>query len=654
MALNKLIPNGETGASARIKINTAFDAIDLNTTKAHEHSNKSVLDTITTGDITNWDNKEDNLGVPSINGQILSSDTTGNRIWIDVPGCDMSSDQCASIKANNTLSSTNYVISKQELDNSTQGVINLIVNHANNDNVHLTSDQNDALDGANSPSSSNPLATMADIPSSSGDMLKSVYDTNDNGIVDNAEKVNNHTVETDVPAGAVFTDTIYDDTALSNRVSTNETNIANLDTRVSQNETDITNLESVVNGKQDDLGLGNPGQVLATDTAGTGTEWIDVSGGSAGCDMTADQCAGIKANTDLSSTNKVVDEDQLLRHENNMISHMTEDQNEAFDNANSPSATNPLATMADIPSSAGDMLKSVYDTNDNGIVDNAEKVNGLTVETAVPAGAVFTDTVYDDTALSNRVSTNETNISNLDTRVSQNETDIGNLQTAAGNYVLVDGSRTMTGDLVIEKNNPALVLIDRNTTSPGSHLLIYTDVGSGDVLNSLIGLDDEKVLLIQKSDSTGNGPITTLKMDESEPGLVKVIDEFNSSIALPTLDEHLSNKKYVDQEVSTKQDNLGFGTAGQVLATNTSANGLEWIDANESLTEVYNEIPTLQIGANTIQLTNPAKAETLRVYKNGLRQANSIDYTYNETAKLISFLNGNFTATDTVVLDYKY
>lgn len=39
----------------------------------------------------------------------------------------------------------------------------------------------------------------------------------------------------------------------------------------------------------------------------------------------------------------------------------------------------------------GDMLKSVYDTNDNGVVDNSELVNGLTVETAVPAGAVFGD-----------------------------------------------------------------------------------------------------------------------------------------------------------------------------------------------------------------------------------------------------------------------
>lgn len=45
-------------------------------------------------------------------------------------------------------------------------------------------------------------------------------------------------------------------------------------------------------------------------------------------------------------------------------------------------------------SAFGDMKKSVYDKTGNGIVDNAEKVNGLTVLTAVPANAKFTDTVY--------------------------------------------------------------------------------------------------------------------------------------------------------------------------------------------------------------------------------------------------------------------
>ena len=37
------------------------------------------------------------------------------------------------------------------------------------------------------------------------------------------------------------------------------------------------------------------------------------------------------------------------------------------------------------------MNKSTYDTDNNNKVDDAEKVNGLTVETAVPANAIFTD-----------------------------------------------------------------------------------------------------------------------------------------------------------------------------------------------------------------------------------------------------------------------
>lgn len=53
---------------------------------------------------------------------------------------------------------------------------------------------------------------------------------------------------------------------------------------------------------------------------------------------------------------------------------------------------------------SGDMLKSTYDNNDNGIVDNAEKVNGFTVAKSVPSDAKFTDTVYDDTELQNAVS----------------------------------------------------------------------------------------------------------------------------------------------------------------------------------------------------------------------------------------------------------
>lgn len=45
------------------------------------------------------------------------------------------------------------------------------------------------------------------------------------------------------------------------------------------------------------------------------------------------------------------------------------------------------------PAGSGDMNKSVYDTNDDGTVDNADTVNGFTVGVNVPADAKFTDTV---------------------------------------------------------------------------------------------------------------------------------------------------------------------------------------------------------------------------------------------------------------------
>ena len=55
------------------------------------------------------------------------------------------------------------------------------------------------------------------------------------------------------------------------------------------------------------------------------------------------------------------------------------------------SALQELQADIDAGSAGGDMLQSVYDTDGNSTVDDAETVNGLTVLTAVPAGAVFTD-----------------------------------------------------------------------------------------------------------------------------------------------------------------------------------------------------------------------------------------------------------------------
>lgn len=46
-------------------------------------------------------------------------------------------------------------------------------------------------------------------PAGTGDMQKSVYDPDNDGIIDNAKKANGHTVQKDVPENAEFTDTTY-------------------------------------------------------------------------------------------------------------------------------------------------------------------------------------------------------------------------------------------------------------------------------------------------------------------------------------------------------------------------------------------------------------------------------------------------------------
>ena len=49
----------------------------------------------------------------------------------------------------------------------------------------------------------------------------SKFDADGDGVVDNAAKVNGHTVGSDVPAGAVFTDTAYDDSEMKAAVKAN-------------------------------------------------------------------------------------------------------------------------------------------------------------------------------------------------------------------------------------------------------------------------------------------------------------------------------------------------------------------------------------------------------------------------------------------------
>lgn len=102
-------------------------------------------------------------------------------------------------------------------------------------------------------------------PEGSGDMLKSVYDTDDDGKVDAAEDadtVSGHTVLKDVPSDAKFTDTVYDDTEvrtlINGKISSTEkgavSGVATLDSNGKVPSSQLPSyVDDVINGYYNNL-----------------------------------------------------------------------------------------------------------------------------------------------------------------------------------------------------------------------------------------------------------------------------------------------------------------------------------------------------------------------------------------------------------------
>lgn len=80
----------------------------------------------------------------------------------------------------------------------------------------------------------------------------------------------------------------------------------------------------------------------------------------------------------------------------------------------------------------GDMLKAVYDTTGNGVVDNAEKVNGHTVAVDVPLNAKFTDTTYLFNTAYNATTNKAATMADIPTNISAFNNDAGYI---TGSYV---------------------------------------------------------------------------------------------------------------------------------------------------------------------------------------------------------------------------
>ena len=365
-----------------------------------------------------------------------------------------------------------------------------------------------------------------------GDMTKAVYDTNDSGVVDDAELVNGLTVETAVPPGAVFTDTIYDDTAIQAEVDANtgHRNTASLHLSTTEREA-IDNSPNTPNGTnpfatQQDIADAGGGDMLKSvyDTNNSGvvddaekvnnlTVETAVPPGAVFTDTIYDDTA-IRADVDANTAAILTKEDDLgVPAQNGYVLS---------------SATDGTRTWVEMTGGGtGDMTKAVYDTNDSGVVDDAELVNGLTVETAVPPGAVFTDTIYDDSAIQSEVDANTAH---------RGDTNNPHNTTPALIGAVAKTGDTMSGELwLMYGSSPAIVL--KPTSSGGSPQIRIKD-SSGATRGYFYVADSDGSVSLRRDDASSN--VLTI---------VTLSDDGNLDVSgsAPTAASHLTRKDYVDQ-----------------------------------------------------------------------------------------------------------
>ena len=130
------------------------------------------------------------------------------------------------------------------------------------DNITITNDVISATDtkytaGSNITIENNVISST----SGGGDMAKAIYDTNNNGIVDNAEKVNNHTVEKDVPNDAIFTDTTYSDATTSSSGLMTSSDKSKLD-GIEENANNVTVVNNLTSTSEIDALSANQGRFI--------------------------------------------------------------------------------------------------------------------------------------------------------------------------------------------------------------------------------------------------------------------------------------------------------------------------------------------------------------------------------------------------------
>ena len=360
------------------------------------------------------------------------------------------------------------------------------------------------------------------VSTASGDMLQAIYDANADGTVDDSELVNGLTVETAVPAGAVFTDS---------QTATEVAVIASGDLLSTDVQSALDELQSEILtlGTGDMLQSAYDTDVdLYVDTANVAMAlagYTIESSVPAAADFTDDQTATdvvVTATGDLTST----------------------DVQSALEELQTEISSTP----------GGDMLQATYDTNVDGYLDTAGvamALSGYTIESSVPAAADFTD----DQIASEVTLTPSGNLTSTNVQAALVELQADIDAGSAGGDMLQSVYDTNSNSVVDAADSLSVNFVDGVTIAYGAGALEVRDNGistaklaDGSVTESKIGVSgsigDVMTLTIGGWAAASEAPVANLALSISDGTVstTKVVDGAISDIKISGVDwSKLSN-----------------------------------------------------------------------------------------------------------------
>jgi len=251
-----------------------------------------------------------------------------------------------------------------------------------------------------------------------GDMYKSVYDTNNNGIVDNSESVVDNSItsakiqdgaitETKIQNNAISTIKLQDNSVSTAKIQNNAITTAKLsdysvnETKLADNSVSTIKIKNgaitadkladnsvnsakIANGAITNEDISSTANISLTKLSPYPFGTNDIQDGAISTSKIQDN-----AITGTKIQNGVITENHLSSAARILKTNEVLTLPSVSGNSGKYLKTDGTQLLWDIPSGGGDMYKSTYDVNNNGIVDNAESVIDNAISTnKIQNGAV--------------------------------------------------------------------------------------------------------------------------------------------------------------------------------------------------------------------------------------------------------------------------